>query len=220
MSESITVERDSYLYISMKYYVDIHQVKLSKRRKAKQFDFTIKSLDSIESVDPQELLDIISSDVVKTLTIIQHSDVNWSYSKLHSGSQEVLCHTLLTSYRGEITTQKSKVPKTGFFMSLLTKRNIQPHKVTIHGVPTQVLDSSSEYGQRFDKLQLFLTRPFNIPVTNLNTGESIQYSFQYVKGYMNSLAMKETADIAVPSGWFSEYKTRKNKSTKTKRGKS
>ena len=45
--EKINMEKNSLLYISMKYYVDIQRVQTDKKRKAQFFDVTIKNLDDL-----------------------------------------------------------------------------------------------------------------------------------------------------------------------------
>ena len=157
--------------------------------------------------------------MVKTLKAVQHTDVNWSYSKLYNQSQRKLAHSLLTSFTGEIITQKNKVPQTGFFFNLLTKQNNQPYRVTLHGVPLQVLDPSTEHYQKLTRIQDFLTKPFELNISDNETGIIKPYTFQYVKGYMNSMAITETVDIAVPSGWLAKYKdkTKSVRATKNRK---
>ena len=77
----------------------------------------------LNNVDAFELLSKISSDIVKALKSIQHSDVNWSFSKMYNKNRKVLAHFLLTEFTGEVTAPKRVVPTTGFFFNLLTKQS-------------------------------------------------------------------------------------------------
>ena len=217
--EILNMEKNSLLYISMKYYVDIQRTQTGKKSKPQFFDVTIKNLDDINNVDAVELLMKLSADIVKAIKPIQHSDVNWSFSKMYNKNRRVLAHFLLTEFTGEVTVPKRVVPTTGFFFNLLTKQSNYPYKVIIHGVPLVVMEPNSEYKLNLDKIQLFLTEPFQIEISNIESGSLSSLSFQYVKGAMKSMTVNEVADIAVPSGWFNQYKVKKKTRTKKTRKK-
>ena len=79
------------------------------------------------------------------------------------------------------------------------------------------MEPSSEHKLNLDKIQLFLTAPFQIEISNTESGNVSSASFQYVKGAMKSMTVNEVADIAVPSGWFNQYKGKKKTKTKKTR---
>lgn len=201
----------------MKYYVEKQNFKNDQKRVVKLFNFTLKSLTSVSNVDTQQLLDNISFDLVKTLKRVQHTDVNWSYAKLYNSEKNVLAHTLLTEFSGEVVSTKSKVPTTAFFFNVLTKQTSTPFKVTLYGVPEIVMNSTTEHYQKLNNIQAFLTEPFTVTLINQESGERQTLSLQYLKGYLNTMTARCVADIAVPFGWFVKQKVKKSTPSALKR---